>query len=33
MFGVQAHDPVTFGLVLGLLPLAALVVCYVPARI
>jgi putative ABC transport system permease protein len=32
LFGVTAHDPVTFGLVLGLLMLSTLLACYLPAR-
>ena len=32
LFGVTAHDPLTFGLVAALLMLVALLACYVPAR-
>ena len=32
LFGVTAHDPLTFGLVAVLLMLVALLACYVPAR-
>src|SRR5579859_354364 len=32
LFGVSAHDPVTFTAVAGLLALIALAACYVPAR-
>ncbi len=32
LFGVTAHDPLTFGLVAALLMLVALWACYVPAR-
>jgi ABC-type antimicrobial peptide transport system permease subunit len=32
LFGVTAHDPLTFGAVAALLILVALVACYVPAR-
>jgi predicted permease len=32
LFGVTAHDPLTFGLVGALLMLIALLACYVPAR-
>jgi predicted permease len=32
LFGVTAHDPLTFGLVAALLMLVALSACYVPAR-
>jgi putative ABC transport system permease protein len=32
LFGVTAHDPLTFGLVGALLMLVALLACYVPAR-
>jgi len=32
LFGVTAHDPITFGLVLGLLLVSTLLACYLPAR-
>ena len=32
LFGVTAHDPLTFGLVVGLLALSTLLACYLPAR-
>ena len=32
LFGVTAHDPLTFGAVAILLTLVALVACYLPAR-
>lgn len=32
LFGVTAHDPVTFGVVLTLIALATLMACYLPAR-
>jgi putative ABC transport system permease protein len=32
LFGVTAHDPLTFGAVAILLTLIALAACYVPAR-
>jgi predicted permease len=32
LFGVTAYDPMTFGVVAGLLMLVALLACYVPAR-
>jgi predicted permease len=32
LFGVTAHDPLTFGLVAALLMLVALLACYVPAQ-
>src|SRR5580704_972536 len=32
LFGVTAYDPMTFGVVAGLLTLVALLACYVPAR-
>jgi ABC-type antimicrobial peptide transport system permease subunit len=32
LFGVTAHDPLTFGLVAAVLMLVALLACYVPAR-
>jgi putative ABC transport system permease protein len=32
IFGVSAHDPLTFAGVCGLLVLVALAACYVPAR-
>jgi len=32
LFGVTAHDPLTFGLVVALLMLVALLACFVPAR-
>jgi putative ABC transport system permease protein len=32
LFGVTAHDPITFGLVIGLLALSTLLACYLPAR-
>ena len=32
LFGVNAHDPLTFAGVAGLLILVALAACYIPAR-
>jgi putative ABC transport system permease protein len=32
LYGVTAHDPLTFVLVASLLMLVALVACYIPAR-
>jgi putative ABC transport system permease protein len=32
LFGVTAHDPLTFFAVAGLLILVALLACYIPAR-
>jgi len=32
LFGVTAHDPMTFAAVAALLILVALVACYIPAR-
>jgi ABC-type antimicrobial peptide transport system permease subunit len=32
LFGVSAHDPVTFAAVAALLMLVALLACYIPAR-
>jgi putative ABC transport system permease protein len=32
LFGVAANDPVTFALVMLLLPAVALLACYLPAR-
>jgi len=32
LFGVTAHDPLTFVAVAGLLILVALLACYIPAR-
>lgn len=32
LFGVEAHDPVTFGVVALLLTIVALIACYIPAR-
>jgi ABC-type antimicrobial peptide transport system permease subunit len=32
LFGVTAHDPVTFGAVAAVLILVALLACYIPAR-
>jgi len=32
LFGVTAHDPVTFAVVAALLILVALLACYIPAR-
>ena len=32
LFGVTAHDPVTFAAVSALLILVALLACYIPAR-
>jgi len=32
LFGVSAHDPLTFGGVAVILALAAVLACYIPAR-
>ena len=32
LFGVGAHDPLTFAAVAALLILVALIACYIPAR-
>jgi ABC-type antimicrobial peptide transport system permease subunit len=32
LFEVRAYDPLTFGLVIGVLTLVALLACYIPAR-
>jgi putative ABC transport system permease protein len=32
LFGVTAHDPLTFGAVAGVIMFVAVAACYVPAR-
>ena len=32
LFGISAHDPVTFGMVALILGIVAFLACYVPAR-